>query len=59
MQELLKTVTMPITNDTRERSCSGMNHIKIYLRNTPSGNKIKYCMMSHIYCDRPDKIAGF
>ena len=43
------------TNAASERSFSAMKRIKVYLRNTISGNQLNHSMLLHVHCKKTDQ----
>ena len=44
------------TNAASERSFSAMKRIKMYLRNTTSGNQLNHPMLLHVHCKKTDQL---
>ena len=44
------------TNAASERSFSAMKRIKVYLRNTISGNQLNHSMLLHVHCKKTDQL---
>ena len=54
IKKLLLVLTA--TNAASERSFSAMKRIKMYLRNTTSGNQLNHPMLLHVHCKKTDQL---
>ena len=45
------------TNAASERSFSAMKRIRMYLRNTTSGNQLNHYMLLHVHCKKTDQLT--
>ena len=54
IKKLLLVLTA--TNAASERSFSAMKRIKVYLRNTISGNQLNHSMLLHVHCKKTDQL---
>ena len=49
-------LVLTATNAASERSFSAMKRIKMYLRNTTSGNQLNHPMLLHVHCKKTDQL---
>ena len=53
---VLLYLTVPVTTATAELSFSGLKHIKTYLRNFMSQQRLNHCVLLHIHRNKANNI---
>ena len=53
---VLLYLTVPVTTATAERSFSGLNRIKTYLRISMTQQRLNHCILLHIHHNKTDNL---
>ena len=53
---VLLHLTVPVTTATAECSFSGLKHVKTYLRNSMTQQRLNHCILLHIHRNKTDNL---